>query len=268
MLVDFLRLKEASSDPVDEFCTPPNSHAATGINYDGQQGQYLALSASAAARLVRAESQVLLAERIAGEDVKSPDHPVLGGPVIPAPQVSYHFRESMHNALMSVMEERDEAHARLIAAGVLHIHEMEQQRKTINRLAQELSEAKLLTENTTSKVDHRMRRSNIVQDMQQDSEAELVSLCQQLASEIAARTSAGLEILRLKEGRKIEREQEASERLALMAELEKTRELLSAERARCAESCAESKRWRQSYQKVVEMHENSSDSALQPERDD
>ena len=89
--------------------------------------------------------------------------------------------------------------------------------------------------------------------MQQDSEAELLSLCQQLAGEISARTSASLEVIRLKESRKVERQNEAAERQAIEAELRRTRELLAAERSKLERSRRESRTWMQSYEEVVQV---------------
>ena len=94
--------------------------------------------------LLRAEKQSLLSERMSKLTSQSDAAAPLSGTLSthvdtdhPRP-ASNLFRDAMHSALMAVMEERDEAHARMLSAEVLHVHEMEQQRKITGNLTAEL----------------------------------------------------------------------------------------------------------------------------------
>lgn len=162
------------------------------------------------------------------------------------------LHEAMHESLMNVMVERDEAHAQLVGASVLHVHEMEQERKKVERLSHQLrvAEKNLAERNTAAapqpfflgrslhgkqdapKKDQDTSPSKTMkkfdEKMQQSSEDELMALCQQLANEIQTRTSASLEIIRLKESRNIERENERKEKEALQEELRRCKDLLAA----------------------------------------
>jgi DNA repair exonuclease SbcCD ATPase subunit len=183
------------------------------------------LSSVVEGQLVHAENETLIARRVQSQHkIHAPDSPHDANEIAIYHPVSHQFREAMYSALMTVMEERDEAHARMVAAGVLHVHEMEQQRKAVRRISAEM-EALRQSQQVDSSFNEENRR-RLERQMQQDSEAELISLCQQLAGEISARTSSALEVVRLKESRKIERENEAAERLALEEELRRTKELL------------------------------------------
>jgi hypothetical protein len=82
--------------------------------------------------------------------------------------------------------------------------------------------------------------------MMQNSDEELIALCQQLSGEISARTSASLEIIRLKEGRSIERTHEASEKEALKDELKRVKERLALEQSK-----AEDQKQKLSYAAIV-----------------
>jgi uncharacterized protein YPO0396 len=151
-----------------------------------------------------------------------------------------------------------------VAAGVLHVHEMDQQRKIVQRLQLEVEALKARpAAGDSSDASDEVRRA--ARALQQDSEAELLSLCQQLASEISSRTSASLEIVRLKESRDLERENERAERQALEDELRRTRELLAAERAKLERSRRESSNWKESYEEVlVHGSESASEQADDP----
>lgn len=220
-----------------------------------------ALSAASDTQLLRAENQALLAGHLAAgmnEDVSlSITNSSSGDLGQPSVGVSHQFRDAMYSALMTVMEERDEAHARMVAANVLHMHEIEQQKKATRRLSAELEslKARREAEHGISSNGRHSRHGAEKGSMQQDSDAEIVSLCQQLAGEISARTSASLEVIRLKESRKAERENEASERQALEEELKRTREMLATERSKLERSRRESQTWMHSYEEVVEVQQ-------------
>mmetsp|Transcript_24403 Transcript_24403/g.56830 ORF Transcript_24403/g.56830 Transcript_24403/m.56830 type:complete len:297 (+) Transcript_24403:885-1775(+) len=177
------------------------------------------------------------------------------------------LHETMHSALMTVMTERDEAQAQLIAANVLHVHEMENERKKRDFLAEKLKHAEarnkerqqtkpsaremfikneLITAHSVSRSVRQLfgqqepkEEDDVVvavsdeehlfryqEQIMESSESEVMGLCNQLASEISARTSANLEILRLKESRELERRHEKAERKALEEELRRMKEQL------------------------------------------
>ena len=173
--------------------------------------------------------------------------PAMIEPLLPH-SITEHFHDAMHEALMNVMAERDEAHAQLIATNVLHVHELEQERKKNDRLERKLeaAEARIrampsmppLLMNFNLNMDDKLKREAEAKakslqtyeaQAKQDSDAELLTLCQQLAGEISAKTAATLEIIRLKESRDIERKNEDAEKQALKAELKRVKELLAAQ---------------------------------------
>jgi len=232
--------------------------------------------------LLRAEKQSLLAERLS--KLKSLQKGTVidddACKIFPAlvsheqlHSASNQFRDAMHSALMTVMEERDEAHARMLSAGVLHVHEMEQQRKKTENLTTELE---VLKQSAPTAKGSRSNNSNNEKEpdpeslrklkMQRDSDAELISLCQQLAGEISARTSASLEVVRLKESRKIEQENEAIEKQALKDEISQLRQQLSRERKRSQLARRESGSWRESFQEAVLGAEASTSPTPPPTR--
>jgi hypothetical protein len=148
---------------------------------------------------------------------------------------SIRFQQAMHAALIKAMEERDESHARLIAAEVLFAHELEQQKKKTNRIEAELLSVRIAAV-ADGKMDARKGQLDIQQThalnlMQQDSDEELVSLCKQLSEEISARTSSSLEVKRLQESRRLERERENIEKAALIEQIERLQQELARERA-------------------------------------
>ena len=65
--------------------------------------------------------------------------------------------------------------------------------------------------------------------LENNEEDMIDALNRQLAGEISAKASHALEIIRLKERRQIERENEAKERKSLQDELKRLKELLAAE---------------------------------------
>jgi len=256
ILVDFLGLPNATSKAHRGLGRelPETDDYGESLNSAIDEARDpFALSAASDTQLVRAENKALLAGRLAGSSSNAAlpaVNSIVNQNELSQP-VSHQFREAMYSALMTVMEERDEAHARMVATTVLHVHEMEQQRKAMRRLSEEFDTFKRQRGSEPS-AEHGRKQSRAEKQMQQDSEAELLSLCQQLASEISARTSASLEIVRLKESREAERANEAAERQSLEDELRRTQELLALERSKVERSRKESLRWMQSYEEVVQ----------------
>lgn len=156
-------------------------------------------------------------------------------PLLPS-TVSNGLRDAMHEALRTVMTERDEAQAQLIATSVQHVHEMESERKHV-----ELTKKKLLVAEDQAKrqqglfaerfKDPKVRSAEDLQkyleEMVKSSDKEIQGLCKQLAKEVTEKTASKLEIMRLKDSMKLERETDAAEKRALEEALMKAREQLA-----------------------------------------
>ncbi|CAB9500363.1 expressed unknown protein [Seminavis robusta] len=187
-------------------------------------------------------------------------------PLLPN-HVTENLQEAMHAALMKVMAERDEAHAQLVSASVLHAHTLEQEKKKVQRLTAKLDLAKANNlkqhqgpmapigplfgdrrKRIQEEQEEREKLLKIELSMQQNADAEIVALCNQLSGEIAARTQAALEVIRLKESRKIERQHEAEEKQALREELGRLKERLAMEEQKVQEAQREKERWQQYYE--------------------
>jgi len=274
LLTDFLQITDASSSDSDVDLSISNLPSASASDAQQQESlrlakarEVLSLSSLCENELLRAEKQSLLAERLSKlkslsnhdtlDDTSKKTMSTLNSHDRP-PLATGQFRDAMHSALMTVMQERDEAHARMLSAGVLHVHEMEQQRKKTANLTTELE---LLKKTAPTKGATSSRQT--VQDAetprnlerQHDSDAELISLCQQLAGEISARTTASLEIVRLKESRTIEQENEAIEKQALQDEIAQLRQQLAQERRKSYHARRESGSWKESFEEAVLVSE-------------
>ena len=267
ILSDFLQLTDASTNHTDRDSTlrehPMVNATRCEVERNEMANAVLSSISLCENALLRAEKQSLLSERMSKLSQSNAVAPLSGTLSThvdtdhPRP-ASNLFRDAMHSALMAVMEERDEAHARMLSAEVLHVHEMEQQRKITGNLTAELE---LLKESVLRKKQSETKNGAETArkvDRQYDSDAELVSLCQQLAGEISARTSASLEIIRLKEGRKIEQENEAIEKKALKNEISQLRQELARERKRSYLARRESGSWRESFHEAVNGSESAS----------
>ena len=88
--------------------------------------------------------------------------------------------------------------------------------------------------------------------MQQSSDDELMSLCQQLAGEISARTAASLEVVRLKEGRQMESDHHHNEVQSLKDDIQRLRAELQEEKAKTESASTELSGWRRSYKDVLD----------------
>ena len=164
-------------------------------------------------------------------------------PLLPS-KIIENLHDAMHGALMNVMAERDESNAQLIATSVLHLYEIEAEKKKVDRLNEQLR-----TTRASANSDHKSEKnikkmSTAEEQMMQSSDAEMIALCQNLACEISEKTSAKLEIIRLKESRNIERENERAEKEALQNELRRCRELLAAEEQKVHQAREEALAWK------------------------
>jgi hypothetical protein len=116
--------------------------------------QIFGLLSACSTELVRAETSktrdistaatpTVLPQVLSSENAPAAMNTTVFEPLLP-PSVSNGMQQAMHEALVNVMAERDEAHAQLIASNVLHLHELEQERRKNEklRIEQELKEAR------------------------------------------------------------------------------------------------------------------------------
>jgi hypothetical protein len=190
-------------------------------------------------------------------------------PLLP-PSVTDHFHEAMHEALMNVMAERDEAHAQLIAASVLHIHQLEQEKRKNERLQIELQVAEEIKQIQLPNVAHffggkfddkpkrelEEKIEGFERILGKNQDDDINALCHQLAGEISAKTSHALEIIRLKETREIERQSESAEKQALKEELRRVKQLLAAEQRKYEGTSKEAVHWKSSYESIAGSQES------------
>eukprot|EP00558_Chaetoceros_sp_UNC1202_P002688 CAMPEP_0197245550 /NCGR_PEP_ID=MMETSP1429-20130617/10305_1 /TAXON_ID=49237 /ORGANISM="Chaetoceros sp., Strain UNC1202" /LENGTH=362 /DNA_ID=CAMNT_0042706075 /DNA_START=168 /DNA_END=1256 /DNA_ORIENTATION=- len=171
----------------------------------------------------------------------------------------------MQDALLEVMVERDKGHSELVATRVFHTHEMDQQRRKIEMLESKLkfmedmsnresaaAAAFFLGQETIPDVNSMTR---IEEEMVQNVDQELTALCRQLSSEISSRVAAELEIVRLKESRRVERNGELSDRTSIQEQLEHYKQKTEEEAARCKVAIKEKEEWRQSFQRLLELED-------------
>lgn len=254
-LANFLEISDASTSSVIQNKLKGDSLLPSKQNSPTELAKEIfALSAVCRTELLRAQGHNTTAERVAqsfAEETLAQRKPVsffAYEPVTP-PVFSRRLQESMHAALMKVMEERDMSHARLSAAEVLHVHELEQQRKQNLRLKAELEALRTKDQPQTPDREKEHRQWQ----MQQSSDDELMSLCQQLAGEISARTAASLEVVRLKEGSQVQSEHHHSEVLSLREEIQRLRSELDKEKAKNETVSTELSGWRRSYEDIVKV---------------
>jgi hypothetical protein len=231
------------------------------------------LSSLCEVELLRAENQSRMAQEFAESQQLSSSQPE---PLFLRRQESQVLlNEAMRTAMVRAMEERDEAQARCVARDILHSHQLElEQRRTALMEAKFMALVKINEETSNNNIstnlfsnnnnnsssndkDRREFQALRKQDrqQQQESDAELMSLCQQLSSEIASRTLAELEVARLKEIRQLELESEATEKQAMQEEMDRLRNELERERQKSTLFHTESSTWRESFAEAVRIKE-------------
>jgi hypothetical protein len=201
-----------------------------------------------------------LVEKHLSTDFDSTSLPALvdpGSSVLP----SIHFRNAAFTALNRVMEERDSAHSKLVSAEVLHQFEMDEQRKLLihqlEKREAETGEALVNATPAEKKDESGATLNRQEKHIHRDADSELLSLCQQLAGEISARTAADMEVIRLKESRKIEQEIEAVEKANLQMELALAREQLQRQNERLELALQDAQRWRESFEEAVKFRKGT-----------
>ena len=188
-------------------------------------------------------------------------------PLLPQ-SVTDRFQNAMHEALTNVMLERDEAHAHLISANVLHIHELEQEKRKNDRLkiGKQVSEsvARFKQPNVANlfakfdpKFDDGKQKQleakiegfeRLVKD---SGDEALVEITKQLASEVAEKTANALEVTRLKQALELVKANNKSETDALKEELRRMKELVSTEEHDRKTAIRESAHWKSLYESLA-----------------
>lgn len=227
----------------------------------------MSLSSQCIAELLHAENKSRLAAGLLLSPPMVPLCTPIHQPQSLAWQIEENLQSAMHTALMKVMAERDEAHAQLVSASVLHAHKLDQERKKVARLEAKFDLANKMAQRPViprfgldrkrmqEEEEERAKLQKKQLAMQQDSDAEIVALCEQLSGEISSRTKAALEVTRLKEARIIEKKQEMEEKDALRDELTQLRDTLRKEQKKAQEAKLEAERWKQCYEHVKSEHD-------------
>ena len=191
-------------------------------------------------------------------------------PLLP-PTLTERIHDSIHKSLTNAMAQRDEAHAQLVGANVMHTNSLERMRKKNERLeidatlSHEIARVQLQEDLQTlniasifGKPDEKAKRiqkeiDRKIEKVHQilrsdDGDAEMTALCNQLASEISTKTSLTLEIESLKQTREAERKTELLEKEALKDEMRRLQDLLEVERQNNSEACTEAAHWKALYE--------------------
>jgi len=245
-------------------------HESCSTSIGSRPGDILNLLSACEAELQHAAIEGIQAAKHANMVPSIQFQPIFYEPLLP-PSLTDHIHESFHEALTNVMTERDEAHAQLIGANVMHLNSLEQIRKKNERLqidaqlSQDIAQMQrnkdlqnngianmfgkpdVRIEKLRKEIDQRIEKvHNIIRN--DDSDVEMMQLCTQLANEISNKSALMLEVERMKRVREKERNKESVEKEALKDELTRIKELLDAERKKNAEACTEAAHWKSLYE--------------------
>lgn len=185
---------------------------------------------------------------------------------LPLNHATEHLQELTHSALTKVMAERDEVHAQLVSISVMHMHALEQERLKTVRVAAKVEDlaSKLQqqrqkkggplfggSENNRKAEQDEKKGEEKRENMRQNIDIEIVTLCRQLSCEVSSSRKASLEVIRLQENRDIERQLEDKERAVLKTELVRMKEMLAQEKQKVEESKNEAEKWRHFYESIA-----------------
>jgi vacuolar-type H+-ATPase subunit I/STV1 len=253
-VLEFLDIVDAGIMPVDfngdDNATAwiPKSIPRDSSNEAVDRAQEIAaLTATCLTCLLRAETSGILSQKLGlrqfenenktipntGRSASMPNSAPFLEPLLPA-SISEGLKAAMHSALKNVMTDRDDAQASLIASSVLHVHEIERERKKGELAMKKLQvvEAHLKRQQQGGLFAERFKDPRIedsknvqksLEEMLKGSEEEINELCKQLAKEVAEKTAAKLEIYRLQEIANHLRASDSAEKKALEDELRKVR---------------------------------------------
>jgi hypothetical protein len=202
--------------------------------------------------------------------------PIFYEPLLP-PTLTQHIHNSIHKSLMDAIVQRDEAHAQLVNANIMHTNSLERMRKKNERLeidasfSQEIARVQLHQKLETPNIanffgqpDEKVKRMQREIDQKIDKvhhfirkdegEAEIMDLSSQLASEMSTKTSLALEIDRLKQTSETQTKTQLFEKEALQDEIRRLRDLLEVERQKNSNACAEAAHWKALYEESRSNH--------------
>lgn len=195
--------------------------------------------------LTNAESKIMLAKKMA--EIRGSKTPSLDRLNFQSFDFrNENFGNSLQRALLDVMKERDEAKAKLVSIEVCRSSQRERYSRHAAVLSNELYLAKL---NSSSNAPvSQGSSSNINESMFQDADTEVVTLCQQLAGEISARTTSELEIIRLKETHSLYKKSQEKEKQRLNNEIATLRSQLEVERRKVEATERDYELWKKSFE--------------------
>ena len=247
-----------------------------------RSGSILKLLSACEAELHQIESKKTSMEQRKSDEIPSSTEiqSVLYEPLLP-PTLTEKIHHSMKKSLSDAMAQRDEAHAQLIGANVMHSNSLERMRRKNERLEIDATLSRELARMNTKqdlevpdiakifmKPDEKLKIMEMEIDEKiekvynairnDNDDAEMTQLSSQLATEIATKTSLTLEIERMKETREIENKTQLAEKQALQDEMKSLRELLELERQKNAKANAEAAHWKALFE---ERQVNTDDGA-------
>lgn len=265
MISTYSQLKDASGESICES-NPIRDGTISLVDKDSRSAQIHSLSSACESELIRAKN-IQLKLKVFKSTPKQPGPNI--EPTFPPSDPKLLIKSKanqtssnaiMHKAIVASMTERDEIHAQLIASKVLHDHVLQKERVQSERLKYRcLSLEKHIDGGATASnaffvgnnVVSREQKRKVVNEMVQDSEAELLGLCKQLASEISGRTAASLEVIRLKESHAIELEMQKAERRMLEEEVEKLKGDLEEEKRKKDQIFHDMECYRKMYEELI-----------------
>ena len=268
IFVDFFSIPNFVTDTQDsnvigESKIPEEGNDSPTQNYDDEFQQFFALIQNCRNAVSQASRQTAIASALSVQErcVQRKEEKLETNKSTFS--ASNEFSIALHEALMAVMVERDEAQSELVAERVFHTHELDQERRRNEMLEKKIEYMeKLANEDSASaaafflgqeEIPNKHTLGKIERAMVQNVDAELMELCRQLSSEISMRVSSELEILRLKESRKIERETDSAERKILEEKVKFFKEKMEEAQAERDAAMKESESWKKSFGEIVSI---------------
>lgn len=255
----------------DEPFATDNSHS---FDCDKEFSNIAVLVESCKVAISQAERQSVLAGRLSRDIlqiINAPQPVTQATNYVQSPQSQND--EAFHDALMTVMAERDGAQSQLLAERVFHAHELDQERRKVDILEKKIEVVKRLHNEDsasaaafflgTEEVPSKNSLGKIEKEMVQNVDAELMELCRQLSTEISTRVSTELEILRLKESRRIELETEKRQLDALNEELQMYKQKASDVLNERDHLKREAEKWKQCFETAISHQDNKDDDVVQ-----
>jgi len=268
LVVNFLHMQEYIPDTMESTFDGTSSKLVSEErlwDYESELAKIVSLVESCRGAIHQTRRQTVLVNRLATEVFSSTTKSMKEEiKYLPSPSK---YSMALHDALMSVMAERDEAQSQLVAERVFHTHQLDQEQRKIELLEKKVHYLeKLNNEDSASaaafflgqeEIPNKYNLGKIEEAMVQNVDAELMELCRQLSSEISLRVSSELEILRLKESRKIERETESVERKMLDDQVTHYKQKMEEALAQRDAAIQETEKWKKSFENIVAVDSDS-----------